>query len=306
MKDKIHDVIVIGAGPGGLTSALYASRSNLDTLVIGTVVGGQLTDTALVENYTGVGEVSGMDLADSMYKDALRYGATHEMDLVTSINNDGDIKVVNTMLGEAYKTKTIIVGVGTEYSKLGVSGEDKFNGKGVSSCFTCDAAFFKDQIVAVIGGGDSAVEGAEYLTQYTDEVYLIHRRDELRAEPISQERMFDNKSITPIWDTELQAIIGDKVIEEIVVRNNKTDEVSIVPVDGVFVSVGSKPELSFLNGLGLDLDAEGYVRVNNHMETNLEGIYAIGDVTTTPLKQISTAVGDGSIAGQEIYEYLKK
>lgn len=301
---KIYDTIIIGVGPGGLTSALYASRANLDVLVLGMELGGQLMDTDIVENYTGVGEITGAELADKMYADSLRYGAEHIMDMVATVKVEGNLKRVYTVLGEVYEAKTIIIATGTEYNALGVAGETDFSGKGVSNCFTCDAAFFKDKRVAVVGGGDSAVEGAIYLTQFTDDVVLIHRRDELRSEPINQDRLKANDSIKVLWNTTVMTIKGETNVEGLLLHDEVSGLIYSKKVDGLFVAIGSKPQLSYLDHLGVDINDGGYIRVNEYMETNVEGVYAVGDVNNTPLKQISTAVGDGSIAGQQIYEYL--
>ena len=303
--DNYYDVVIIGAGPGGMTAALYASRANLKVLVLGTNIGGQLIDTDIVENYPGVGSVTGPELADKMYKDALRFGAIHEFDLATKVETVGDHKWVYTMMGNNYKTRTVIVATGTVYNKLGIQGEDKYQGKGISHCFTCDAAFFKDRKVAVVGGGDTAVEGAIYLTQYTDDVTLFHRRDELRAEPINQDRIKENSKINIRWNTEIETVGGDGTVNSLGVKDKDSKAFKTENFEGLFVAVGSSPEISFLEGLGLEIDDGGYIKVNELMETNVEGVYAIGDVTTTPLKQISTAVGDGSIAGQQVYEFLR-
>lgn len=301
----VYDVVVIGAGPGGLTAALYASRANLDVLIIGMDVGGQLLDTDVVENFPGVGRLTGPELAEKMYKDSLSFGAVHEVDLVKRIEDKSPLKEILTVMGNSYKAKTVIVATGTVYNSLGALREEEFEGRGVSNCFTCDAAFFKDKKVAVVGGGDTAVEGAMYLTQYTDDVTLFHRRDELRAEPINQERLEKNSNVSVRWNSEVKTIDGELTVNTLGVYDNVSGLFESEDFDGLFVAIGSSPEIGFLNGLGVDRDDEGYIKVNRFMETNVEGVYAIGDVTTTPLKQIATAVGDGSIAGQQVYKYLK-
>lgn len=304
---KIYDTIIVGSGPGGLTSALYASRSNLDVLLLGGVNGGQLLDTDLVENYTGVGEITGPELAEKMYNDATKFGVETKIDLVQEVDLIGEVKEVKTMMGETYYAKTIIVASGTQYRDLDVPGGMEFRGMGISNCFTCDAPFFRNQQVVVIGGGDSAVEGAEYLTNFTDKVTLIHRRDELRAEPINQTRLKNNDSIEILWNNVPDEIIGNEFgVTLLRAIDVNSGEITDIDTSGIFVAIGSVPNTSFLKGSGLDTDVSGYITVNSRMETNVSGVYAIGDVTSNPLKQIATAVGDGSIAGQEVYNYLNK
>lgn len=300
----MYDVIVIGAGPGGMTAALYASRSDLSVLVIERgAPGGQLMNTAEVENYPGFNTILGPDLAMKMYGNSSNFGATHTYGNVTRIENEGTIKKVYCD-EEVYEAKAVVIASGSDHRKIGIKGEEEYAGRGVSYCAVCDGAFFKDRHLYVIGGGDSAVEEGMYLTQFASKVTIVHRRDELRAQKILQDRAFKNEKVDFLWNKVPVEFTGDdKKITGITLKDTKTDEVSQVEADGVFVYVGLDPLTEPFKDLGITTE-EGWITTNNRMETAIPGIYAIGDVRDTVLRQIATAVGDGSIAGQEVYKYI--
>lgn len=302
---KSYDVIVIGAGPGGMTGALYASRANLSVLMLDRgIYGGQMNNTAAIENYPGFKSVLGPDLAKDMYEGSTQFGAEYAYGSVTAIEDHGDHKIVKTDDGD-YETKAVIVATGSEYKKLGVPGEDKFGGRGVSYCAVCDGAFFKNREVVVIGGGDSAVEEGLYLAGLASKVTIIHRRDQLRAQKILQDRAFANDKIEFVWNTNVTEILGDDMkVTGVATKNNQTGETGEIAVSGVFIYVGTLPMTDAFTDLGITDDA-GWIKTNDHMATAVPGIFAIGDVRQKDLRQITTAVGDGGIAGQAVFSYLE-
>lgn len=304
VQDIIYDVIVIGSGPGGMTAALYASRADLKTLIIERgVPGGQLINTAEVENYSGFASIKGPDLANKMYEGATQFGAEYTFGDVREVIDGKEYKQVVTS-NQIYKARAIIIATGAEHKKLGVPGEKKLNGRGVSYCAVCDGAFFRERPLIVVGGGDSAVEEGTYLTQFASDVTIVHRRDKLRAQKILQDRAFDNEKVNFIWDSIVEEIKGENNVEGVQIRNVKTNEVTEVPADGVFVYIGLIPNTKAFEKLGIT-DAEGWIITDNHMETQVPGIFAVGDVRKTVLRQIATAVGDGSIAGDAAYKYIE-
>lgn len=302
---KSYDVIVIGAGPGGMTGALYASRANLSVLMLDRgIYGGQMNNTAAIENYPGFKSVLGPDLAKDMYEGSTQFGAEYAYGSVTAIEDHGDHKIVKTDDGD-YETKAVIVATGSEYKKLGVPGEDKFGGRGVSYCAVCDGAFFKNREVVVIGGGDSAVEEGLYLAGLASKVTIIHRRDQLRAQKILQDRAFANDKIEFVWNTNVTEILGDDMkVTGVATKNNQTGETGEIAASGVFIYVGTLPMTDAFTDLGITDDA-GWIKTNDHMATAVPGIFAIGDVRQKDLRQITTAVGDGGIAGQAAFSYLE-
>lgn len=301
----MYDVIIIGAGPAGMTAALYASRSNLSVLMIERgAPGGQMNNTAEVENYPGFDSIMGPELASKMYENVEKFGTKNAYGIVMDIKDQGAYKEV-ICEDQTYQTKTVIIATGCEHRKLGIKGEEEFSGRGVSYCAVCDGAFFRNKRLMVIGGGDSAVEEAIYLTQFASEVVIVHRRDELRAQKIIQDRAFANEKISFIWDTVLEEITGNEmVMNGGQLRNVKTNEVSEIKADGVFIYVGLDPLTEPFKSIGIT-NEEGWIITDQEMKTKISGIYAIGDVREKNLRQITTAVGEGGIAGQEVYKYIE-
>lgn len=302
---KKYDVIVIGAGHGGLTAGLYASRANLSVLILDRgIYGGQMNNTAEVENYPGFKSILGPDLAEKMYQGATQFGAEYAYGSVEKVEVNGDLKQVITD-SETYEAPVVIIATGSQYRKLGVEGEVEYAGRGVSYCAVCDGAFFKDQPLAVIGGGDSAVEEGGYLAKLASNVNIIHRRDQLRAQKILQERAFANDKIDFTWDTVVTKINGDgQKVTSVSTHNKKTGEDGELKVNGVFIYVGVIPLSEPFKELGIT-DEQGWIKTDELMQTSLPGVYAIGDVRAKELRQITTAVGDGSIAGQQAFNYLE-
>lgn len=302
---KNYDVIVIGAGPGGLTAALYASRANLSVLMLDRgIYGGQMNNTAAIENYPGFKSILGPDLSKEMYESATQFGAEYTFGTVEKIEIHGDVKTVKTDM-DTYETKAVIVATGSEYKKLGVEGEETYSGRGVSYCAVCDGAFFKNKHVVVIGGGDSAIEEGLYLTQLAEKVTVIHRRDQLRAQKIIQDRAFANDKMEFIWNSNVTEIKGDgQKVTGVHVKNHETGEESDIEASGVFIYVGVLPMTTPFQDLGI-LNGDGWVATDDQMATNVPGIFAIGDVRDKKLRQITTAVGDGGIAGQGVFNYLE-
>lgn len=304
-QEKIYDVIIIGAGPGGMTAALYASRSNLATLLLERgIPGGEMNNTAEIENYPGFNSIMGPELSEKMFESAMQFGAEHAYGNVKQILVDGDYRIVEAGK-KSYKTRTVIIATGSQHRKLSVPGEAEYNGRGVSYCAVCDGAFFKGKKLAVVGGGDSAVEEGIYLTQFAD-VTIVHRRDEFRAQKIIQSRAFKNDKIDITWDSLVEEIKGDgQKVTGVVIRNVKTNEVMEKPVDGVFIYVGILPQSEAFLNLGIT-DEEGWIMTNEHMETSIPGIFAIGDVRKKTLRQITTAVGEGGEAGNAAFGYIEE
>ncbi|PAV27759.1 thioredoxin-disulfide reductase [Virgibacillus profundi] len=304
-EDRVLDVIIAGAGPAGMTAAVYASRANLDTLMIERgIPGGQMANTEDVENYPGFDHVLGPDLSNNMFEHAKKFGAEYAYGDIKEVIDHGDYKTVIAGKKE-YKTKALIITTGAQFKKLGIAGEEELGGRGVSYCAVCDGAFFKQKNLVVIGGGDSAVEEGIYLTRFADKVTIVHRRDELRAQKIIQERAFDNEKIDFIWDTVVEKINGpDGKVKSVSLKNNKTGEANEYPIDGVFVYIGMVPLSEPFKSLGIT-NGEGYIPTNENMETNIPGVFAAGDIREKTLRQIVTATGDGSIAAEEAIKYVE-
>jgi thioredoxin reductase (NADPH) len=304
MAERKYDIIIIGGGPAGLSAGLYTARARLKTLLIEKgAVGGMIINAALVENYPGFADgVSGIDLTQAMYKQAAKFGLEMLSAEVTGLKIDGKNKLVATSEGDISAGAVIIAG-GSERQKLDVPGEVEYTGKGVSYCATCDGAFFRDKVVAVIGGGNAAVTEALELTRFASKVYVIHRRHELRATQVVQEKAFAEKKIEFIWDTVVTAVVGEAFVKKIKLRNIKTGQESELAVDGVFVNVGSQPSTGYLKGV-LALDAVGAIVVNDRMETGLPGVYAAGDIRSGSIRQTVGAAGDGAVAAVNAGKYL--
>lgn len=305
MKEIIQaDVVVIGAGPGGLTAALYTSRSNLKTVIIEQgLPGGEINNTADVENYPGYAMISGPELAEKIYQGAMVFGAEHVSATVQAVEVQGLMKQVITDQ-KIYEAPVVILATGAKHRKLQVPGEEALSGKGVSYCAVCDGFFFRNRQLVVVGGGDSAVEEGTYLTQFADQVTIVHRRDQLRAQKILQDRAFNNDKVDFIWESVVEEIVGDQQVEGVQLRHVTTGERRFFPCQGVFVYVGLIPNSQLVAHLGVT-DSQGWVLTNERMETSIPGLMAVGDVRQTPLRQIATAVGDGAHAGQMAYQYLQ-
>lgn len=301
----MYDVIVIGAGPAGMTAALYASRSNLSVLMIERgAPGGQMNNTAEVENYPGFESIMGPELAFKMYEGVAKFGTKNAYGIVQGLKDHGDYKEV-ICEDTSYEARTVIIATGCVHRKLGVKGEEEFAGRGVSYCAVCDGAFFRDKKLIVVGGGDSAVEEAVYLTRFASEVVIIHRRDELRAQKIIQDRAFENEKISFIWDSVVEEITGNEmVVTGAKIRNVKTDELSEIETNGAFIYVGLDPLTEAFKKTGITNEA-GWIETDNDMRTSIPGVFAIGDVREKTLRQITTAVGEGGIAGQQVYKYIE-
>lgn len=300
----LYDTLVIGSGPGGMTAALYAGRSNLKVgLIEQGAPGGQMNNTSDIENYPGFETISGPDLSMKMYEPLEKFGVENIYGIVEKIEDHGDFKRVLTGDGH-YDAKTIILATGAKHRLVGVPGENQYNSRGVSYCAVCDGAFFRDQDLLVIGGGDSAVEEGIYLTQFAKTVTIVHRRDQLRAQKILQDRAFANDKIDFIWDSVVEEIKGDDVkVRSVDIKNVKTGQVINREFGGVFVYIGLDPVSSMASELGIT-DEVGWVITDDKMKTSRPGIFAIGDIRQKDLRQIATAVGDGAIAGQEVYHYI--
>ena len=306
LSKKGYDIIIIGGGPAGLTAGLYASRSRLNTLLIErALIGGQIVTTDKVENYPGFEEgISGPELVRHMEAQAKRFGLEIISGRVVSAEDNGDSKSVRLEDGNEYTCKAIIVASGAEPAKLEVEGEDKYRGRGVSYCATCDGAFFKNLKIAVVGGGDSAIEEALFLTKFGSEVYVIHRRNELRATKILQERLFANPKIKVVWDSVVEKIEGDDFIKGTLLKNVKTQEKNLLNVDGIFIYVGTSPNTEFLPN-NIKLNEKGYIITDDNMAASVPGIFAAGDIRAKLLKQVSTAVGDGATAAFAAERYIE-
>ncbi len=301
---ELYDVIIIGSGPAGLSAAIYSARSALKTLVItGRAIGGQAAITAEIENYPGFPDgISGMELIRLMQEQAKKFGAEIQMDEVISVNLQEHPFTITTYSGD-YRCKALIVATGVSPRRLGVPGEEEFIGRGVSFCATCDGFFFKDQDVAVVGGGDSAVKEALYLTRFARKVYIIHRRDQLRAEAIIQARARQNERIEFVLNSVVTEIVGKDKVEGVKIRNVVTGEESFLKVEGVFIYIGNTPNTSLFRGQ-LELDEQGYIVTDRAMHTNIPGVFAAGDVQEKVLAQVVTAAASGAIAAMEAEKFI--
>jgi thioredoxin reductase (NADPH) len=304
--ERQYDVIIIGGGAAGLAAAIYAVRAMLKTLVIERqAIGGQILYTGEIENYPGFPEpISGPDLAVLYEKQAIRFGTEFEYDTITSLDVNGSVKKV---IGEegTYTAKTVIITTGGEHNKLEVPGEEEFSGRGVSYCATCDGNFFKGQDVTVVGGGDAAMDEGTYLTRMTNSVTVVHRRDELRASKILQQRAFGNPKMNFVWDSAITEIKGNGDVSSILVENLKTGEITERETSGVFVYIGFHPINDFMVG-SIDLDPAGHVVTDLQMQTSVPGVFAAGDVRAFSDRQLANAVGDGVAAALAAYRYIQE
>ena len=305
MNDATYDLVIIGGGPAGLTAGIYASRSRLNTLLIEKMMpGGQILVSDLLENYPGFPDaISGTELVENITRQADKFGLKIETNEVLSLDCEKKIKKITLSNKEIY-AHTVIIATGASPRGLNIPGEKVFLGKGVSFCATCDGPFFNNSIVAAVGGGDTAVQESIFLTKFAKKVYLIHRRDQLRATKILQERAFANDKIEIIWDSVVTDIKGGLTnVDKITVKNVKTSEIKDLEVDGCFIWVGIQPNTKFLEGV-VEFDKNGFIITDQHMRTSVPGLFAAGDVRNTPLRQVATAVGDAAIAAFSAEHYL--
>ncbi|MGG8344058.1 thioredoxin-disulfide reductase [Streptococcus uberis] len=301
----MYDTLIIGSGPAGMTAALYAARSNLKVGIIEQgAPGGQMNNTSEIENYPGYDNISGPELSMKMYEPLEKFSVEHIYGIVQKVEDAGEVKRVITD-DSTYEAKTVIIATGAKYKLLNVKGEDEFTSRGVSYCAVCDGAFFRNQDLLVVGGGDSAVEEAIYLTQFAKSVTVVHRRDELRAQKILQDRAFANNKISFIWDSVVEEIQGNNIkVSNVLIKNVKTGQITNHDFGGVFIYVGMIPVSSMVSDLGI-CDQDGWILTDDQMKTTRRGIFAIGDVRQKTLRQITTAVGEGAIAGQGVYHYIE-
>ncbi|WP_456455249.1 thioredoxin-disulfide reductase [Thermovibrio sp.] len=303
---EIWDVIIVGAGPGGLAAGIYAGRSELKTLILDRMPGGQLLITEEIENYPGFYEsVSGFELSEKFRRHAEKFGAVIESGhTVSDVSLEGELFVVKTDSGE-FKGKTLIWAAGSNPKKLGVPGEVEFLGRGVSYCAVCDGAFFKDRVVAVVGGGDSALEEALYLTKFAKKVYLIHRREKFRAVKVIQSRVKKSEKIELLLNKVVLSINGRDFVESLTLKDTKTEEEMELPVDGVFIFIGNEPNVSPVLHL-VDTDPAGFIITDEEMRTKTPGLFAVGDVRSKPLRQVVTAASDGAVAAMSATKFLEE
>ncbi|MBL7063361.1 MAG: thioredoxin-disulfide reductase [Anaerolineae bacterium] len=301
---SVYDLVIIGGGPAGLTAAIYAGRSALKTLVlVGSIPGGQMANTQLVENFPGFPEgIGGVELAKRMQNQAERFGAQIVMDSVTEVDFSTSPFTIQTH-SETYRGRTAIIASGAFPRRLGVPGETEFFGRGVSVCAICDGFFYKDKRVVVVGGGDSAVDEGLFLTKFASEVVVVHRRDQLRATKIYQERAFANPKMRFVWDSVVEEILGERTVTGVRVRNVKTGETSVIEADGVFIYVGMEPVTElFIDRV--ELDEWGYVVTDRHQHTSVPGVFAAGDVQSPGFRQVVVAAGAGAMAAIEAGRFL--
>lgn len=307
-RGNLYDILIIGGGPAGLTAGLYAGRANLKVGIVERgMPGGQAANTEIIENYPGVERAEGPSLAMVMQKQAESFGAEFLTGDVETVRRDGKFLSVHTS-GGTWITRALIVATGAEPRKLGVPGETEWRGRGVSYCATCDGAFFRGKELVVVGGGDSAVEEGLYLTRHAAKVTIVHRRDQLRAQKILQERAFKNEKISFIWNATVSSIEGDGKVQKVVLKDTKSGEMREFPADGVFIYVGMQPNTAFLKGSDLAeiLDQDGYIVTNEKMQTRIPGVYAAGDVRNTVLRQVVTATADGAVAAFYAGQYVEE
>ncbi len=299
-----YDVLIIGAGPAGLSAAIYSARGGLKTAIFEkAMVGGQINVTDEVENYPGFEEpLSGFELTAKMHAQAERFGARFIEEEITAMGMEGLCKVIETDSGK-YRAKSVIICTGAHPRRLNIPGEERLTGRGVSYCATCDGALYRDKVVAVVGGGDSAIEEGIFLSRFVRKVIVIHRRDELRAQKIIQDRAFKNPKMEFIWDTVVQEIHGEERVGQLELVNRKSKEISMLPVDGVFIYVGILPNNELLESR-IELDSAGFVLTDDHMHTNIPGIYAAGDIRHTVLRQVVTATSDGAVAAWSAEKWI--
>ncbi len=306
MAEKNYEVVIVGGGPGGLTAGMYCARAMRKTILIEKYMpGGQIANTEDVEDYPGFERISGSELAMKMADHAKKFGLEIISDEVKEIYTEGDDRLVSVASGDIYRARAVIVSTGGSPNKLNVPGEEEFSGRGVSYCAICDGAFFKDEFIAVAGGGDAAVEEGIFLTKYGRKVYIIHRRDKLRAQKIIQERAFKNDKIEFIWDTVIESVNGDDKVRSLTLKNVKTGETQTLDVGAIFVFIGFVPNSNLFRE-PIKKNEAGYIITDTRMETSIKGIFACGDVRDQLVKQITNAVGDGTTAAVAAEKHIEE
>ena len=300
------DTVILGGGPAGLSAGIYMARSNVKTAIIDiSMLGGQPSNYLELENYPGFPVIGGYDLMEKFEEHADKFGVQKfPMKEISKVDLIAEPKVIETVEGDVFKAKTVIIACGAQPKKLGVKGEQEFVGRGVSYCAVCDGAFYQDKTVAVVGGGNAAVEEGMYLTKFAKKVYLIHRRDELRADKIVQERAFANDKMEFVWDSTVKEIQGADTVNNLVVENVKTKEITNLEVDGIFPYIGFTPNVTEINGQ-VEQDPNGFIITDETMQTSVPGVYAAGDVRKTPLRQVITAAADGAVGAVYAGKYLE-
>lgn len=304
MGNNCYDVIIIGGGPAGYTAALYAARANLNALVIEKFApGGQMATTEIVENYPGfVDGINGFELGMQMKKGAERFGVKTKLAEVKSVELDKNPKLIHTSK-DTFEAKTVILALGAFPRELGLPNERNLRGRGVSYCATCDGMFYKDKTVVIVGGGNTAVADAIFLAKICKKVYLVHRRDELRASKTYMESLEKTENIEFIWSSEVVEILADEFVTGVKVKSRKDDSIRMVACDGLFVAIGNVPNTELIKGQ-VELDEAGYVPADETTRTNIPGVFAVGDMRNKPLRQIVTAVADGAVASKYAEEYI--
>lgn len=302
-ENKIYDLIIIGAGPAGLSASIYASRYGIKHLVVGGLLGGQISSTHLIDNYPGIEDATGFEFSQKFSNHAKKYGVEILPKIIKNIQKNNSDFEIEMEGGEKISAKTIILATGTKHRKLNIKGEEEFSGKGVSYCATCDGFFYKNKVVAVVGGNDSAAGAAVYLADIAEKVYIIYRKDKLRAEPYWVNLIEKNNKVEVIYNTNILEILGDKKIEKVILDNKKE-----LVVDGLFIEAGSDPSFEFAKNLGINTDENGYIKINSDCSTNIDGVWAAGDITdgSDKFRQVITAASEGAIAARSAYNFLKK
>ena len=305
METLDFDVVILGGGPAGFSAALYSARGAANTAIVDiSMLGGQPSNYLELENYPGMMKIGGYDLMEKFEEHADMFGVKKfPMQEIESVDLISTPKIIKTKEAE-FRAKSVIIATGASPMKLGVKGELEYIGRGVSYCAVCDGSFYQDKIVAVVGGGNSAVEEAMYLTKFASKVYIIHRRNELRADKIVQERAFKNDKIEFIWDSVVEEVAGEDLVTHLVIKNVKTNEISNLETNGVFPYIGMLPNVDNINGQ-IEQDARGFIITDNTMKTSIEGVYAVGDVRNTPLRQVITAASDGAIGAVYATKYVQ-
>ncbi|HNW23510.1 MAG TPA: FAD-dependent oxidoreductase [Candidatus Dojkabacteria bacterium] len=306
-ESEIYDIAIVGSGPAGLTASIYASRYKLKNIVFGKLLGGTITEAHKVCNYPGLKDISGIDLGMSFYDQAKGCGGEYKAESIVNIKKDNDIFILTSYIGAVYQSKTVILALGTNRNKLNLKNEDFYLGKGLSYCATCDSMFYKDKVVAVIGGSNAATMAASMLSDVAKKVYIIYRGTELRGDQVWVEEVKSKDNIEIIYTTILIGLEGENKLERIKLSRAFNNS-EYLNVDGVFVEIGSEPNIDLANKLGLELDEKGYIKVSNEQSTNMAGVWAAGDCTdaSNGFNQVVTAASEGAIASNSIFSYLKK